>query len=395
MKYRFRHHPSKLSTLAITFGAGSRVEFNIDYPFGIAHFMEHVRFKGTEEKTAKDILKETAHAGGYLNAWTSENLVSYHMTIPEENIKTAFECLSDIIMRPVFPKEELQKEKEVVCQEIRTYNDDITELVHNKVIESIFDNSMSKPVIGTEESVKSITRDHILAFDKEFYSNEHALITLVSNTDHIDLVEKYFIAPDDVLLYMPASKNIKYGKSSSHVVHKEAQLQNHISICFSGKEIEDLVESDRAKVKVFSEIFGRGDTSRLFTTVREDLGLVYGISAYTSHNMDGTFYELYTITEPENQDKVIDAIEKEIKIIKESLPLEEELQRAKNVIRSSLYMANDTSNGVNYQMVFEEFFNYKSGSEFLSKIDSVTAKDVQEVANIILNSNKYTVIGTN
>ena len=160
MRYKYRRHPSKLATLMVTFGAGSRVEHNTEYPKGIAHYMEHVRLKGTETKTAKDLLRQTADAGGSWNAWTSDDLVSYYMTIPEENIEVAFECLSDIILNPIFPQDELTKEQEVVCQEIRMNNDEIDTLVHYKLMGMAFDNSLTIPRVGYEESVRSITRDH-------------------------------------------------------------------------------------------------------------------------------------------------------------------------------------------------------------------------------------------
>lgn len=394
MRYRYRQHPSKLATLMVTFGAGSRVEHNTEYPAGIAHYMEHVRFKGTETKTAKDLLRQTADAGGSWNAWTSNDLVSYYMTIPEENIEVAFECLSDIILNPVFPQNKLIKEQEVVCQEVRMYNDEIDNLVHYKLMRMAFNNSLAVPIVGSEESVRSIDRNHLIEFNKEFYSKEHMLITLGACSNYDYLVEKYFGTPDDILMFLPPSKNTKYKDGNSAVVTKEGQLQNSISICFGNPNLRALAGTDRAKIKMFSAIFGGGDTSRLWMKVREDLGMVYSVGSYLNHNMDGTLYEIYTSTEPENSDKVIEAINKEINIICEMVPFENEIKRSKNIARSALYRTLDSSAGMTSQMISEEFFGHKTGSKFLAEIDAVTVDDVHEITQKIFEGTKYMVVGT-
>jgi predicted Zn-dependent peptidase len=395
MKYKFVKHPSKLSTLMIAFGAGSRVEYNSTYPKGIAHYMEHVRFKGTKKYTAKDLLKQTADYGGSWNAWTSADLVLYHMSIPEENIETAFKCLSDIILNPIFPEDELIKEQDVVCQEIKMYEDDLDWLVYYKMVDNIFkDNSLVSPIVGTEKSVNSITRDHITKFNKEFYTNEHMLITLGSPSDRMDLVEKYFNIPDDILLYPAQTNNITYKQPSYDIIHKDGQIQDSISIGFAGESLRISSLKDRAKIKVFSTIFGSSDTSRLFTRVREDLGLVCGIGSYNDHHMDGSVYQIYTSTEPKNRDKVTDTIDEEIEKMKSSCPTNDELKRAKNIIRSSYYKSLDSSNSATMQSIYKEFFDYTIGSKFLSEIDAVTVEDVYQVAQKIFTSNKYTVVGT-
>ena len=378
----------------ITFGAGGRVEFGTKYPVGIAHFMEHMRFKGSDKYTSKDLLKMVADDGGSWNAWTSEDLVAYHVTIPEENIETAFKALSEVVLRPAFPQKELDKEQEVVCQEVRMYDDQIDTLVHYKIMNTVFNNSMSTPIVGTEKSVNSITRDHLLGFNKDFYSREHTLIALASTGDHSHLAEKYFGELDDVWVTRPADKKVVYAPATSCVVEKEGQLQNSISVCFGREELRQSVKPNQHIHTVFNNIFGSGSTSKLFMSVREDLGLVYGIGAYINHNMDGTLYEIYTSTEPENSDQVINEIDNQIEIMSKEPPTEQEIQRAKNKVRSAMYSRLDTSHGAISEIVNEEFYQYKTGSEFLAKVDGVTAEDVHKLAKEIFAGTKYTVVGT-
>lgn len=396
MRYKFRQHPSRLATLMVTFGAGSRVEFGSKYPSGIAHYMEHVRFKGSDKFTSKELSKKVADVGGHWNAWTSNNMVTYFTSMPEENLETAFECLSEVALAPIFPEHELVKEKEVVCQEVRMNNDYLETLVYNKLIKNIFSNSLSFPIVGTEDSVRSINRQHLVDFNKDFYSKEHMLVSLASNSDHIDLMEKYFGIADDTLLVPPFDQNTQYGPSTKHIVNKEGQLQNIISLTFAGPELKKYQDEYRAKLKLFSIIFGQGGTSRLFTKIREDLGLVYGVSAYLHNHMDGSFFEIGTETEPENSEKVIEAAKEEIKkFLTDTLPTQEELLRAKNAVKSSLYGMLDSSSNVIHQMVNEEFFGYKSVSEYLADIEATNLNDISEAAHAVFDStNEYLIIGT-
>ena len=143
-----------------------------------------------------------------------------------------------------------EKEKEVVCQEIRMYNDDIDTLVNYKMMSTVFNNALTIPVIGDEESVQSITRDDIIRFNEEFYSKEHMLISLGANVDYEYLVEKYFGMPDDVLLFSPPSENVEYKNTEEHIVFKDGQLQDSVLICFGSDELLKLSNTSRAKIKV-------------------------------------------------------------------------------------------------------------------------------------------------
>ena len=391
MKYTFRSHPSRMATLMATFGAGARVEFESKYPKGIAHFNEHMVFKGNAKYDAKALLWKIAAAGGSWNAFTSEDLVCFHVTIPEENLETAFECISEIVKRPLFPAEEIEKEKEVVCQEIRMYKDDIDSLVSYAMMESVFNHSLATPVIGTEESVRAITRDNLIDFNREFYSPEHQLITLCSLSDHRDLTEKYFGAIDEVLVRKPDLEPTYSAPFEKEVV-KAGQLQNIISIAFGGQKIDETIK-EKAAVDVFNEVFGSGDVSRLFLKIREDMGLVYGIGSYLMDNMDGNLFCISTQTEPENAAAVIKEINNQIEIMKTTLPTAEELQSAKNKICSAEYSNVDTSRGVAMRILMEEFLKYPTTSEYLAEVDKVTLEKVKEIAEKIFANNKYIVIG--
>ena len=390
MRYKFRQHPSRMVTLMATFGGGARAGFN-KYPNGMAHCVEHMRFKGSVSYTAKQLLWKLASTGGSWNAWTSEDLVAYHVTIPEDNIETAFECLDEVVNKPIFPEDEMKKEQEVICQEVRMYQDDIGTLVHYKLMESVFDNPLAIPIIGTEGSVNSIVRQNLLDFNQEFYNSEQKLITLCATANYQHFVEKYFGIPDDVLVWKPPYA-FNYKPSANYEVVKDGQLQHVINIAFAGKEI-DAVAKNRAQFDVFNKIFGSSDVSRLFLTIREDMGLVYGIGSGLQDFMDGNVFTIGTETEPENADKVIKEIDNQINKMMAELPTEEELRSAKNKLRSSEYSQMDTSNRTALRLVAEEFYKHPSTTQYLADIEQVSAQQVKDIAEKVFAGNKYTILG--
>jgi len=378
-----------MATLAVTYGGGRRAERNV--PNGIAHFMEHFRFKGTEKYNCKELTRLVAFHGGSWNAFTSDDLVSYHISIPSEKLEEACEYLSQITLHPTFPEEELEREKEVVCQEVRMYEDDIGSLVHWDMMGKVFNNSLAYNIVGTEQSVRSITKADLEKFNQDVYNREHMLFTLSAPDDREDLIEKYFGIPDDVLVYPPRDISPQYASDFSSKVYKDGLIQQTLSIGFAGDGMYDL--SMRPVGKVFNAIFGAGSDARLFDRIRDDMGLVYGIYSSMQHHMDGTIFTIGTETDPENVSTVLETVDEEIERISHELVTSEELQRAKNRIRSSEYRAVDSSEGACYKAVYEEFYGFESGSSYLANIDAVSAEQVRDFAQNVFSKNKYTVVG--
>lgn len=395
MKYQFVKHPSRLSSVKVTFGAGSRAEFGSGYPAGIAHLSEHMCFKGSKTCTAKDLLRRVSYYGGFWNAFTSEDLVCYYMTIPEDNIEYAFKYLAEVTTGPIFPEEELKKEKEVVIQEINGYNDDLGQLVYKDLAAKIYKNSLASPIVGTVESVSATTRDDLVRFNKDYYNSRQMHIVLAASSDYRHFVEKYFGIPDDVLLYREPDKTVEYASSFKSIVKKDGAIQNHVTMGFGNEEIRKTLAlpGNRAAAMMFTEIFGSGQTSRLWMKVREDLGLVYGIGASPEIAFDGSLFLISTSTEPENLNKVMDAVDGEISSFKTCPPNKEEMECALNQLKSKLYAKVEMASGVAGQAISEEFYKMQPIPKLLSDLESITVDDVMKFSEIIFSGNKYVVIG--
>lgn len=381
--------------MSITFNAGYRAEFGSKYPKGIAHFMEHCRFLGAGGKSAKELSQEIAYIGGSWNAFTSNNIVNFHVTVPELNVEKACEIMSNIVIAPDFPEKEVEREKGVVCQEIRMYNDDMDFLVNSKLYSGVFDNSLSEPICGTEESVMAITKNDLLSFDGEFYRPEHMLIVLAAPNDYEHTITKFFGNHDGKFIKQAKAKSIKYADPFSVRVFKEGQIQDTISVCYGNNKVFDLFDKKHSiKVEAFNAIFGSSEVSRLFGKVRQDLGLVYGIYSVMADYYDGSLFGIDTLTDPGNSQKVLDAIENEISKITTEQPTQYELDMAKNKLRSKMYRSMDSSSGIVTKVMGEILFDVGSAEEVLAAIDQVTTQDVLDVAKIIFSGNRYEVIGS-
>jgi len=301
--------------------------------------------------------------------------------------------LAEIALKPTFPVEEAKKEIEVVCQEIRAYDDDMGDAVHRELYSRVFSNSLVSPIVGTEESVRAITRQHLLDFSKDFYFSGGSLLVTSAQQNYSHLVERYFGIPDGVFVFPPPAKEVAYADSFYHTFVKEGFKQHTIAVCFGSESIRQLPNTKRAAARVFSQIFGGGADARLFMKVREDLGLVYGIYSSFQHDLDGSLFVIRTSTEPENSKKVLEATDEVIGEMLSNPPSEEELAKAKNMIKSQYYRSLDTSHDAAMSALSEEIHGFVGGAKFVAEVEGVTVEQVMDVANTVFSSNKYTVVG--
>jgi len=386
MIYRYIKHPSRLTTIEVAFDGGMRAEYSKKYPNGTAHFMEHLRFKGGEKYSPRQFLEGTARIGAQWNAFTSEDLVSFHITVPEENVELAFDHLSQIALHPIFPEDEMEKERGVVRQEVRMYKDDIENINCEEMLSGIFTNFLSLPIQGTEASVDTITRQHILDFNKDFYNNQRA-VCVVGQNDHRELVEKFFGTIDSDFNLLPTSK-VKYAPSFNRAEIKEGFEQSSLIISYGGEQVEQMAQN-RASVKVFNYIFGGGVDSRLWIKIREDLGLVYGIGSYLQETLEGSLFAISTLTQKKNIEQIVEETSKVIQDIKESHINEDELIRAQNMIKSSLYRQTEGSCNVSNREIRKIIYGTMDAEELIKAIDEVSIEDVSDVASSIFSGPCY------
>lgn len=379
---------SRLSTVIIAFNAGSRVEQFGKYNAGIAHMLEHSIFKGTPTRDHLTLQREIAFLGGESNAYTSHELVCYYISVPVENLEPCLEILNDMVFNSSFPEEEFLKEKEVVKEEEISRNDQINSFLWSKFSSNFFDNYLAKPVIGTQDSISKFTRDEVALFHSKFCQKKDATISLCSNLKSSNaraLLRRHFGVPNGKVRKSLSISESGYLPARRMEVSKQGIEHTYVWMGMPG-----FVDNDRmdAAAQVLMNILGSGMDSRLFTEVRENRGLVYGINA--SHNSwdKGGLTLISFSTRDKNVEEAIEVVKSELAKICSQPPTLEEVQRTKNKIKSSFYQANEDSHSLAEWAMKEKLADWPTMEQYMINIEEVDQELLMEVAKIILDQDR-------
>lgn len=392
MIHKFNKSHSKLSSVAVAFDAGSRTEGK-KYNPGISHMLEHCIFKGTSKRSWEDINREVAFLGGFINAFTSHERVQYYISAPVESIEKSMEILSDIVFNSTFPEEEFLKEKEVVKEEEVSTNDSIDSYMWSNFSKNFFSNYLSKPVIGTQESISKFTREEVAAFHSNFCKRESAVVALSSNIkkgDAKDLMVKYFGKPSGRISGRKKYEVSSYGSARTENITKPGIEHTYV---YMGMPLYKNLGVKNPVSTVMDVIMSRGMDSRLFTEVREKKGLVYGISAGSISLSGGGSYIVDFSTRDKNVDDAISIVKEELLKMATTDVTSEELQRAKNKMRSSFYASSESSMSLMNWSIDQTFSGGPMMGDYIDGVEKVTAGDIRALAKDIFDMDKlFTVI---
>lgn len=358
-------------------GAGSRDEregFE-----GISHFIEHMFFKGTEHRTARALAESLEAVGGQLNAFTTKEYTCYYAKILDEDLDLAIDVLSDMFFCSLFDEKEIEKEKNVVIEEIKMYEDSPDELIHDVFSEQVWnDHPLGKPILGTEESIRALSRDKIMQFLTEHYAPDNLVISVAGKIKHEDIVAKLSSQFGEfkrggrrILEETPSGRTIEYYQT------KETE-QMHIILGVPGLGQDD---DDIYAMHIFNNILGGGLSSRLFQEIREQRGLAYSVYSYHSTYVDTGLFAIYAGTSPKNTQEVIACILEEIMEMKQKGISSEELQRTKAQIKGSLYLGLEAVSSRMSRLGKTEltYNRVLSPEEVVEKLEKVTQEDVLRV----------------
>lgn len=394
MKYFFTKTNSKLTTLAVALQAGSALEEKHGFPLGTAHFLEHFMFKGTKSLSQFELSRRIAFLGGSTNAYTTYDAVVYHMTVPSENLEEAVAVFSDMIKNPLFPEEELEKERQVILEEYYSYKDDVHDVMRETFNQNYYTNYYKNPIIGTKESISSISLSDLRRFHDTFYKPQNMIISFSSSAKKdkvIPMLEKYFYQNDDVFEKILEQEKSFFKKSKTLFVNRKELEQSMVMFAYPTLP---LTFKKSTALNLMSMILGGGMDSRLFQEVREKNNLVYSVSSsYHSDSKNGIFSINFS-TRHSNIPKSFEVIEAEVKKMVEEFVTEEELQRAKNKIKTGLYSSWEDQSHLAFMKISRFFMRGKipTLSSIIKKIDSVSIEDVKMVANKTFGNKKITII---
>lgn len=359
---------------------------------GISHFVEHMLFKGTKTRTAKQISDTIESYGGYLNAFTSKEHTCYYGRGLSENFKKTFVVLADMIQNPLFKDSHIKKESGVVIDELKDIDDNPEELIFDKFEESIFNgHSLSYPIIGTEKNLLSFNSNALHQFHKSNYRSDNLMIAVSGAIEHdeaVRLAEKYFSIKRSSS--NPKRKSIFKNTISDVIIEKEIQ-QVHSII---GRKTYGFNDSRRHKLKVLSTLLGDGSSSRLFQAVREKLGMTYQINTFLNSYQDVSAFGVYFSTNDKQAGKVGEIVYREFnKLRKEEVKLKE-LNRVKEYIKGNTLMSleNTTNRMIRLANSIYHYGKVVPVEYLLNKIDSVNPEDIRKLSAEILDESTLSKI---
>lgn len=358
---------------------------------GISHFIEHMMFKGTNTRSAKDIAEKMDGIGGYLNAFTEKEHTCYYARIMDKYVEFSMEVLSDMLLNSVFDKQEMLKEKGVVLDEIRLYEDAPDEMVFDLFTEHVLaGHPLGQSTLGKQEVVQSLNSKMIKDFISRFYIPENIVISAAGHIKHNEILEyikKYFSKMDGTRKRkkIPEIKN-----SFGQIIQYKDCEQVYVCMGLPGTSQRD---PDRYKVTVLDSILGGSMSSRLFQEIRETRGLVYSVCTFQNAYADSGLFGIFAGTSAKNVDEVISLVYEILSNIRKTGITEEELVRSKEHIKGTIALAMESTTNRMIRLAKSEIFHGRliSHEEVIEKIDKVTIEDVYEMCQTLAQPDKYSV----
>ncbi|NPV52862.1 MAG: insulinase family protein [Firmicutes bacterium] len=354
---------------------------------GASHFIEHMLFKGTRGRTAREIAEAIDGIGGQMNAFTTKEYTCYYARVLDTHLAFAMDILADMLLESLFDEDEIEKEKGVVLEEIKMYEDTPDELVHDVLAQAMWDSGpLGLNTLGTCETVGEFTRDSLLEYMRSQYTPDNLIVAAAGNLKHEAVVGgamRFFgaLAPSAAsAVRMPQRTLFR-----SSVKLKEIE-QVHLCIGAKGYPRD---HCDEFALMVLDAILGGGMSSRLFQGLREERGLVYSTYSYHSAYQDTGAFVVYAGMSPQNVDIVIDLILEEFSNLLDGGIRPEELARGKEQLKGGMLLGLENTSSRMSRIAKLEMFHdrYYTPEEIINIIDSVTLDDVRRVAYDILGGN--------
>lgn len=376
---------SKSFSLGFWFEIGSRFENSKNN--GITHFIEHMFFKGTKNRSAKRIVTEIESCGGYLNAFTSKEHTCYYSRGLAEHFNTSFEVLSDMIQNSLFRQSDIEKEAGVIIDELRDLEDNPEELIFDRFEELVFGGtSLGFSVIGTENNIRKFKHSDFINYIYQKYAYDKMLIVTSGGVKHEEVLkhaEKYFNKSLKKSHHNHKNFNNHFPKPTTKSINKEIQ-QVHTIL---GTRSYGFKNKKRIHVALLSQILGEGSSSRLFQSLRERNGITYQIHSFLNSYMDVSVFGIYFSTNERMINKALKLVEHELLKIRSIKVSGKELDKAKESLKGQIILSmENTSNRMIRIAQSELYFNkVKTINDIIKEIDLVTSSDVSNAANEFLN----------
>jgi predicted Zn-dependent peptidase len=348
---------------------------------GLAHFIEHMLFKGTERRSAEQIAREMDSIGGMLDAFTEKEIVCYNAKVLDEHVPIAFDLLSDLVLRPRFDDEELQREKQVVLEEIHMEEDNPEYVVHELFAQGFWPaHSLGRPILGTPESVSDFSRPVLFDMFRSGYAPNNIVITAAGRIEHARLMELAAREFGSSVSVAQSPADPPPQPEAARVLRSKRELeQAHICL---GVPSYPLADKRRFAVSLLNNVLGGGMSSRLFQNIRERQGLAYAVFSDVNPYSDAGLLSVYAGTAPKTAEQLIRSVLEEFRNLREQPLAAEELRRGKDQLKGSLVLSLESTGARMSQLARHELYfgRFFSVDELLASIEAVTAEEIQQIA---------------
>ena len=375
------------AALGIWVKAGASDEW--DDVSGVSHLIEHMMFKGTDNRTAKQIAEDVDKIGGVFNAFTGKEATCYYIKTLSSNICKGAEILLDMLTGSRFDQEEMDRERKVICEEIKMVKDTPDDDVYDTISELVASgNPLGRSILGTPESLAGIDRSKLVDYRDQMYARDSIVVAVAGNFDE-EAIEAIF---EDRLTSLRAEKpkkeiELKPYQQSFNVKVRDIE-QTHICLATPGIALDD---PRYYTFVLLNSIFGGSMSSRLFQNIREQKGLAYSVCSMNLFSSYWGFFSIYAGVSPEKAEEALDAIHYELDTLREGGVTEEELAMAKEQMKSSYIFGLESVNSRMFSIGKNKLLldRVYSEEEVLSSFDKVTREDIREAAEMIGDYSSY------
>jgi predicted Zn-dependent peptidase len=361
---------------------------------GYAHFIEHMLFKGTSNYSARDIARMVDRVGGQHNAATNREYTCYYINVISDYLELSVDLLADMYYRSLFDPDEIAKEKNVILEEIRMYEDTPDELIHDVFMECMLsEHPLGHPILGTIDSIDGIGRERLLSFFGENYSTDNCIFAVAGNFD-VDatrrIIERACAAPRRTSTGAARTADAPARRIFRRHITRDLE---QIHFCLG---TEGLSRSDENRWALFSlsTILGGSMSSRLFQNIREREGLCYAIYSFHSAYLDNGVFGVYCGTSPDNYARALGLIVRECEALLDQGVTEEELEDAKTFMKGNLALSMESTEVrmghlAKNEMIYGRHFSF---DEMVSKIDAISMGDFKKVIDSIFREKQLTLV---
>ncbi len=362
---------------------------------GVSHFIEHMFFKGTARRSAKDIAIEMDSLGGEMNAFTSQETTTFYAKVVDEHLPVVIDILADILLGSRFDPADMEKERKVILEEIKSVEDTPDDYIHELFTSTVWpDNSLGRPILGIPETIKTLSHQSIISYIERYYLPREIVISVAGNFEHSRLIELLNASFGKLSRTGVPKKDVTPDFTRATVVKKK-QLEQ-VQICLGCKGLK-YAHDDRFVLMALNTVLGNSMSSRLFQEIREQNALAYSIYSYVTSYRDTGLLTIYAGTDPSNALEVVRLVTRELKKIKDEGITQAEGLRVKNQIKGSLVLSLESSNSHMSRLARQEMYfgKYHSMDDIIRSVETVALDQVQQLAQQLFTSENLslTILG--